>query len=416
MSSLRTSIEKVPRFPPDRALNISEVAQFVSLDRPLSVAALVAKLDSLPDSVPFTSRIVTGAALGGEVTITLNRDGSYRFSGFMRATGLPSFSFRIGVVVRSASHQVLVAAQHTGKVFGSDTPGDRQDDWNEVGTDPMQMKLIRNVWPDISAGTMVVSRSSELSGVLGGAVDVVEDIGKFFVVAETLGPQLAVCIAIGSELHDAGVSLPGLGGVVGLVIVGGSVFIMGPSAIVPALLIGVAAGAAVDSMVKIRPLRSDEIEFASAVFGDRLDYERVRLTNLSGLGTRPFTTPTADGTILVNIGNAFDAPTQAIFPAYPVAGQILIHELTHVWQIQHASLADGYIPGLMCGGILNQAVVANPYQYGPAGQPWSSFNMEAQGAIVDQWFGGTARQKGQPMDQNSPYFGYIASNVRLGAP
>jgi hypothetical protein len=418
MRSLRGGIRRLPRFPLDQKLNVSDVAQFVRIDRPISVADLVTRLDSLPGSVPFHSTIVTGAALGGEVDITLKSDGSYTFSGFMRATGIPSFSFRVVAVVRSASGQVTVVAQHSGKVFGTDTPGDRQNNWNETGTDKDQMKLVRNLWPDISGGTMVVSRSSELAGVLGTAVDVITDVAEFFVGAVTLGVGPAVCLVIGSELNRAGVSLPGLGGVVGLGVVGGVLYIWGPSAIVAAVVAGVAAGEIVDAMVKIRRLRDDEVVFAQQVFGDSLDFDRVRLTNLSGLRTKPFTTPTVDGTILVNIGNAFDAPTLAVFPGnYPVPGQILIHELTHAWQIEHASFEDGFVPGLMCAGILNQTVVSKPYQYGPAGQPFSSFNMEAQGAIVDQWFGGTGHQDGQGiMNQDSSYFGYITNNIRLGAP
>ena len=142
------------------------------------------------------------------------------------------------------------------------------------------------------------------------------------------------------------------------------------------------------------------------------------LTNLVGLGGHSFTAPTLDGTILVNIGQAIDAPLAPTNTsrAYPAPGQVLIHELVHAWQIQHASLADGFVPGLMCQGILNQTVVPNPYYYGPPGQPWSSFNMEAQGAIVDQWFGGNGRQAPPEMSPDSPYFGYINNNLRLGAP
>jgi hypothetical protein len=333
----------------------------------------------------------------------------------MRATGFPSFSFRVIAVIRSASNQVTLAAQHSGEVFGFDTPGDRQNNWNEVSTDPNQMKFIRNIWPDISGGNMVVSRSSELSGVLGTAVDVVKDVAEFFVVAETLGVGFAVCLVVGSELNQAGVSLPGLGGVGGLGVAGGVVYIFGPSAIIPAIILGVAAGEIVDAMVHLRRLHDDEVAFARQVFGDSLDFTRIRVTNLSGLGARAFTTPTVDGTTLVNLGNAADAPLVAASPAYPVAGQLLIHELTHAWQIQHASLEDGYVPGLMCAGILNQTVVSKPYEYGPPGPPWSSFNLEAQGAIVDQWFGGNGRQPGPGKDQTSPYFGYITNNLRLGA-
>src|SRR5208337_103806 len=204
---------------------------------------------------------------------------------------------------------------------------------------------------------------------------------------------LAICLVIGSELGEAGASVPGLGGVVGLGIVAGSLFIWGPLAIGPAIIIGVAAGAIVDSMVKIRRLRPDEIDFAKQVFGDSLDFDRIRLTNLSGVDTRPFTVPTVDDTILVNIGNSFDAPTTAVFPNKPVPGQLLIHELTHAWQIEHATLEDGYVPGWLCEGIREQIVVGSAaYNYGPAGPPWSSFSVEGQAHMVDEWFGGNGQQ------------------------
>jgi hypothetical protein len=368
MTSLREGIRRLPRFPLDRTVNVSDVAQFVGMPRPISVRAQIDRLNSIPESVPFHQTIETGAALGGELDLVLRNDGSYTFSGFMRATGFPSFTYRLVAIVRSSNNQVTVVAPHSGEVFGTDTPGDRQDTWNEVATDPDQMKQIRNIWPDISGGTMVVNRSSELSGVLDAAVDIVKDVAELFLAAETLGVGVAVCLVVGSELNRAGVTLLGLGGVVGLGVVGGVVYIFGPGAIIPAIVLGVAVGEIVDAMVHLRSLRDDEIAFARQVFGDSLDFGRIRVTNLSGLGGRAFTTPTVDGTILLNLGNSADAPAVAVFPrAYPVAGQILIHELVRAWQIEHASLADGYIPGLMCTGILNQTVVSDAKtQTGPA--------------------------------------------------
>ena len=428
MTSLRASIATLQQYPPEATLNVSDVYKFLLMERPVSLNALVAKIASLPESVPFHSTIVTGTAMGGQVSITLNRNGSYRFRGFMRATGIPSFSFRVGAVVRSASGQVTVAAQHSGKVFGTDTPGDRQDNWDEVITDPQKTRLIRALWPDISGGTMVVSRSSELSGVLGTATDIVTDVAKFFVAAQTLGASLAICLVIGSELGDAGVDVPGMGGVVGLGIVAGSLFIWGPLAIGPAIILGVAAGAVVDAMVKIRRLSPSEEDVARDVFGDSLDFDRIRLTNLSGIDTRPFTIPTVDNTILINIGNSFDSPATAVFLNKPVEGQLLIHELTHAWQIQHASLETGYVPGWLCEGIREQVFIGTvAYNYGPPGPPWSSFHLEAQAHMVDEWFAGTGAQappnplppgfQNRPdpkMNPDSPYFGYIDNNIRAG--
>jgi hypothetical protein len=83
-------------------------------------------------------------------------------------------------------------------------------------------------------------------------------------------------------------------------------------------------------------------------------------------------------------------PLRSAYPSYPIAGQVLIHELTHAWQIEHTDISDGFVPGLMCTGIYNQTVLGQAaYHYGRPGPPWSSFNMEAQAAIVDQWFAGT---------------------------
>jgi hypothetical protein len=424
MPNLRTSISKLPRFPRGQTQNVGEVAEFLGIHRPLSVRDLVGRADRLPDAVPFHATVVTGAALGGDVDLTLKSDGSYTFSGHMRATGFPSFAFNVVAIVRSASGNVTVAAQRSGKVFGTDTPGDRENHWNEVGTDPAQLKLIRNTWPDLSGGTITERHGSEVAGTLGATLDVLGDLAEFFVVAETLGVGLAVCLVVGDELSKAGLTLPGLGGVVGITVAAGVVYIFGPASIVAAVVAGVVAGAVVDAMVQLRRLTGPEIDFARKVFGDSLDFDKIRLTNLSGLGSTAFTAPTVGHISLVNIGNAIDNPTTASFPnsSYPTAGQLFIHELTHAWQIQHASLQDGFVPGLMCQGVLNQTVVSAPYTYGPPGPPWSSFGMEAQAAIVDQWFAGNGKQaklgdKAQGMmNKSSPYFGYILSNILPGVP
>lgn len=424
MTTLRAAIRELPRFSAAGSLNVAEVAAFMNMHPPVSIRDLLHRIDHLPASVTVAQDVVTGAALGGSVTLTIDRHGSYSFAGSMRATGFPSFTYTVMATLR-ADAGITAATRHTGHVYGSDTPGNREDTWTETGTDLYVAKVLRNAWPAISSGTLAVSYSEELAGTLGTAVDVVKDIGEFVVAAATVGSSLACCLLIGSELNDVGIMLPGLGGIVGLGIVAGTVYIYGPFSVVPAIVAGAAVGAIVDSMVKIRPLdtgasapHGDETGFARAVFGDSLDYHRIRLTNLSGLGGRAFTAPTVDGTILVNIGNdAYDAPTSAFDDAYRKKGQKLIHELTHAWQIQHSSLADGYIPGLMCQGLYNQTVLGKAaYQYGPAGPAWSSFNLESQGAIVDQWFAGTGRQEGKAMDTNGTYYGYIRNNILAGNP
>ena len=105
--------------------------------------------------------------------------------------------------------------------------------------------------------------------------------------------------------------------------------------------------------------------------------------------------------------------------SYPARGQLLIHELTHAWQIQNASLEDGYVPGWLCKGIVEQITEGDDaYIYGPPGPPWSSFGVEAQASVVDQWFGANGRQSPpeketpRPMNPDSIYFGYIDNDIR----
>ena len=65
MKSLRGGIQKLVRFPQGPTLNVSEVAQFVHMDRPISVAALAARLELAAQlsSIPFNHR--HGRRLGG---------------------------------------------------------------------------------------------------------------------------------------------------------------------------------------------------------------------------------------------------------------------------------------------------------------------------------------------------------------
>ena len=101
--------------------------------------------------------------------------------------------------------------------------------------------------------------------------------------------------------------------------------------------------------------------------------------------------------------------------SYPTKGQVLIHELTHAWQIQTKRFA----PGVVCKRITQ----TNSYTPGPAGTPWSDFGLEQQAAIVDHWFHKYADKWGGLADLiaklasedaiHDPYFVYIANNIRF---
>ena len=125
-----------------------------------------------------------------------------------------------------------------------------------------------------------------------------------------------------------------------------------------------------------------------------------------------------DGRIYVNLGSdAYNVgPMTYTNNSYPSKGELLIHELTHAWQIAHSS----FLPGLVCEGVVIQAnnqVGESVYRYPAPGGVWSSFNLEQQGAIVDQWFGGVRTAvvpQRSAMNPADPYFPYIRDNIRTG--
>jgi hypothetical protein len=171
-------------------------------------------------------------------------------------------------------------------------------------------------------------------------------------------------------------------------------------------------------------MTDEEFAFADRVFRGTLPRKRIVLTNLLGLGRRPFTMPTVGDAILVNLGAGFDDPIRytgygdADNPKRQKSGQLLIHELTHAWQIATTT----FLPGMICGGVLNQATTIggdmSVYKYGPAGPPFRDFNLEQQASIVDDWFAGTDPQSFPPLTESdeNPYFRYVRDNIRTGVP
>lgn len=238
-----------------------------------------------------------------------------------------------------------------------------------------------------------------------------------FLAAEfVVGVAVAAVIAIGSEITSLAGASAGVGGLVGVVVASGVCMVWGPIALVPAVVAGVAAGTVTNALIKSRAITAAEAQFAQQVFGDTLPpADKITITNLSGLNGRSFTMPNAAGTILLNLGNGFSDPTNYVFGSYTRPGQVFIHELTHAWQIKY----NTFTPGLICKAIVNQVQYSlgeDVYAYGPPGPPFSQFDLEAQGAIVDNWFGGTGTNvpNRKEADPNDPYFGYIANNIRLG--
>lgn len=99
-------------------------------------------------------------------------------------------------------------------------------------------------------------------------------------------------------------------------------------------------------------------------------------------------------------------------------GEKFVHELVHVWQLEHGSDLL-----LVAKGMAK--VFGEDYTY-TAGKPFSSYNLEQQGSIVEDWFGRhytpdiPANDRGLQSaaatdDTTDELWRYIRDNIRSGS-
>ena len=131
-----------------------------------------------------------------------------------------------------------------------------------------------------------------------------------------------------------------------------------------------------------RGLLVTEQTLAEGIFGNSIDYSRVRII-MSGI---------AAGT---TSGNNVSLPTNFLVGNQEHA-QLLIHELTHVWQYQH--FGSGYITTSLLQQLHAGAVQGNrnfAYDYTiTAGDSFFAFAPEQQAFIVENYFA-MRRDQGQ---------------------
>jgi len=123
-----------------------------------------------------------------------------------------------------------------------------------------------------------------------------------------------------------------------------------------------------------RPLRRDERELARSVFGDSIDYDRVRLipTSILEFVTQP---------------NAIRIPENFTL-ASEYHAQTFIHEMTHVWQYQHGGTSYMSVSlGTQLAATAKRGSrnFAYDYQIRP-GQTFFDFTPEQQGLMVENYF------------------------------
>lgn len=389
----------------------------LGMNRPVSVKEMLLRYrDPIIIDEPLTTP--DGVALGGQHKITLERAGHFHHEGHMRATGFPSFRYSMRTAVNEASGAPIVFAE-SGEVHGTNEFGSRESSWDKSG----ENGGIAQYWALLKGAehNTEVTFETDFFGSIG---DVAAFVGRLAAGALVAGP-VGVCFVLGVEAADAAGldETVGTAGLLGVAVASGVLIVFGPSAIVAAIVAGAAVGVAVELALKHRKLtdRPEEVAFAENVFRGTLPLDRIVLTNMLGIGRRPFTIPSVGDTILVNLGEGFDDPIHYTGkgdpdkPRMQAAGQLFIHELVHAWQIG----ASFFLPGLMCDAVLNQSTTLGGdmgvYKYGLPDREFRKFNLEQQASIVDDWFAGSGPQqagKGTQSESN-PYFRYIRDNIRL---
>lgn len=418
MGSFRAAAQT--KIPAPEQISTRALIQQLGWTPPVSLLALIRELNIVSRS--YHQDVVTpdGTPLGGWVDLNIQSNGNYQITFHMHSSSeLGNFDFDLRAYLNVPNGPTFFF-HHSGHVSGVNTA-----EYPESGSNP----LIAMYWSEIAeSANYTVAKDYQWGGAVGTLGRLADDLVNLRILdfgADVVGTALGAVIAVSQEAMGWIHANLGPGGTIAIV-TGVAVFAVAAAlgaeagaALVFATVDGVEAGALSDLLIDSRPINQEEIAKATEVFGNTIPYDKVILTNLVGLGGRSFTAPGVDGKIYCNIGKAFINPLGSYNNAYPLAGQMLIHELTHAWQIAYA----GFLPGLMCSAIVTQADFTfgdNVYQYGPAGPPWWSFNPEQQGAIVDQWFAGKqdGNTKQSAYDQKdsklNPYYRYIRDDILQG--
>ncbi len=120
-----------------------------------------------------------------------------------------------------------------------------------------------------------------------------------------------------------------------------------------------------------RALTGVERSLAQAVFGNSIDYARVRLIP-TGIWHLRYTT----------VANVIRIPEKFTIMD-PVMAEWLIHEMTHIWQYQHGG--TGYISEALAGAIAKGRQLVYKYEIVP-GKSFFEFTPEQQASIVQNYF------------------------------
>jgi hypothetical protein len=357
----------------------------------------------------FSARLDSGglAAIGGDITATVNLDGTVRWQGSFRDSGADNYDYSVTAALRTPSGRVI-ALTHVGHVSGTFSSGDRRDAWDEVK--PLPAAIVARLG-ELTRGQL--ETHFEYESAIGSAFETLAGWMMKWAAGTVLAPVGAV-VFVGLELG----SLIGSGSLVpGARLASGILWMAGPSN----MLFAVAADGIAAIGSRTRDITQEEYDWANAqVFEGALPpRDRLVLSDTIGAGSRAFTFPRYDGKITLNMGpSAFDDPRAYKGESGTTRGRTFIHELVHACQIQHTAMDVSLLADALSSKLC-EVEGNDPYSYGLAGGDYIDLNLEQQAQIVSDWFVGFSSKPGTEhtkvaRDINSPYFRYIAGNVRVG--
>lgn len=377
-----------------------------SFTPPVSVVQLLKRLSVKT----FQASVTTPdpEALGGYVDLTIRGDGTYELRVHMHDSGFPDYSFRLGVFLRSTSG-IVFALYSRGTVHGTLSPGSRDFDDTQSGF----TQVLNDRWDEFAAGQLEVHReyTNELVEWLASTV---LDKATFLIGAVTIGAPASLVIWGASSLGElTGVFTPGELGLAGLIAAEGQYFLFGPTYFIPVFIAGALVAAA---LFRRRGLNDVEIEEAKKVFLDTIPYEKIVISNLEGIGGRPFAIPNIDGQVIMGVGTGMFEPMRA--DTDNTTKRVFIHEMTHAWQYFHQRTITDLCR--IIGTRTAEALEGQDAVYNYASPPdrdWSFYNMEQQAHIVADWysvrFNGSVRQ-GASAQADQENDRYIRESIRLG--
>ncbi|GAB08068.1 hypothetical protein GII30_18320 [Gordonia amarae] len=210
----------------------------------------------------------------------------------------------------------------------------------------------------------------------------------------------AVGLLLGAARRTGLRRLPGPPSTTGL-LVGANVlaltFWLGPIGLAASVFAGLTAAAITALTVRSRPLNAYERAIAVQVFGEAAWLDDVHLTTMSVQHGRAFAFPGADGRTYLNLGaKGFHAPLDGN-RLYPAIGQILVHELTHAWQIEHSKSLAAFLSHAAEVQLRNE-LGERVYDIGSAPVVWSECNLEQQATAVDRWYAGRRSPTNRQLD------------------